>query len=97
MVYWSDYFRVLRMLQWSLKTKSEGKEERKARKRRRKLKNREVKKASSCVSNISQLKHFLENPTVMIEDQCFRINISKFQFNPTVDEVTMTILVKEAW
>ena len=51
--------------------------------------------ASSCVDQFSYHKHFLENPTVEIEDKCVGNNISKFQLNPTVNEVRMTILVKE--
>src|ERR1044072_5557948 len=94
MVCRSDDFRVLRMLQWSMKTKSEGKEERK---RRRNLKDRKVKQTASCVSHISQLRHFLDNPTVHIEDQWVENNISKFQLNPTVDEVAMIIFPKGVW
>ena len=54
-----------------------------------------MKKAASCVSHISQLIYYFANPLGPIEDQWVRNNISKFQLNPTVDEVTMAILVKE--
>src|ERR1044072_112384 len=91
MVCRSDDFRVLRMLQWSMKTKSEGKEERK---RRRNLKDRKVKQTASCVSHISELRHFLDNPTIHIEDQWVENNISKFHLNPAVDEVAMIIFPK---
>ena len=59
------------------------------------LKDRGVKKAISCLSHISQLRHYFANPTVQIVDQYVRNNISKFQLNPTVDEAAMTILVTE--
>ena len=51
--------------------------------------------AASCVSNISQLKKFLENLNNQIKDQWVMSNTSKFQLNLTVDEVTMTIFLKE--
>src|ERR1044072_4086279 len=59
------------------------------------LKDREVKQAASCVSHISQLSDYFTNPSGQIKDQYVRNNISKFQLNPTVDEVAMTIFVKE--
>src|ERR1044072_1106451 len=57
-------------------------------------KRKSVDAASSCVSHISQLKHLFDDPTVQIEDQRVRNNISKIQLNPTVDEVTMTFFLK---
>src|ERR1044072_2309213 len=52
------------------------------------------KQATSCVSQFSQVKHLLDNPTVHIEDQWVENNISKFQLNPTVDEVAMVVFPK---
>ena len=57
-------------------------------------KRKSVDAAASCVSHISQLRHLFDNPTVQIEDQRVRNNISKIQLNPTVDEVTMTFFLK---
>src|ERR1044072_8873912 len=53
------------------------------------------KQAASCVSQFSQLRHLLDNPTVHIEDLWVETNISKFQLNPTVDEVAMAVFPKE--
>src|ERR1044072_2783893 len=39
--------------------------------------------------------HLLDNPTVHIEDLWVENNISKFQLNPTVDEVAMAVFPKE--
>jgi len=47
------------------------------------------------VSQFSQLRHLLDNPTVHIEDLWVENNISKFQLNPTVDEVAMAVFPKE--
>src|ERR1044072_9121787 len=52
------------------------------------------KQAASCVSQFSQLRHLLNNPTVHIEDLWVENNISKFQLNPTVDEVAMAVFQK---
>src|ERR1044072_2009424 len=54
----------------------------------------EEENVSSCVSHISQLRHYFTNPSGQIEDQRVRNNISQIQFNPTVDEITMTIFLK---
>src|ERR1044072_5985759 len=61
---------------------------------RKSQKEEKGKQAASCVSQFSQLRHFLDNPTVHIEDQWVENNISKFQLNPTVDEVAMIIFPK---
>src|ERR1044072_9127021 len=53
------------------------------------------KPVASCVSQFSQLRHLLDNPTVHIEDLWVENNISKFQLNPTVDEVAMAVSPKE--
>ena len=81
--------------QWSLmEHENHGREERKAKQEEGKLKNREVKKAASCVSHISQFRQLFDNPTGQIEDQGVRNNISKIQLNPTVDEVALIIFPK---
>ena len=66
-------------------------------KRRSKMSQKEKKgkQAASCMSQFSQLRHFLDNPTVHIEDLWVENNISKFQLNPTVDEVAMAVFPKE--
>src|ERR1044072_8096574 len=66
-------------------------------KRRSKMSQKEKKgkQAASCVSHFSQLMHLLDNPTVHIKDLWVENNISKFQLNPTVDEVTMAVFPKE--
>src|ERR1044072_6137407 len=66
-------------------------------KRRSKMSQKEKKgkQAASCVSHFSQLMHLLDNPTVHIEDLWVENNISKFQLNPTVDEVAMAVFPKE--
>ena len=60
---------------------------------RAKEKSRE-NKVASCVSQFSQLRHLRDNPTVHIEDLWVENDISKFQLNPTVDEVAMIIFPK---
>ena len=53
-----------------------------------------LESAASCVEQFSYLKHYFTKVTVQIKDQWVENNISKFQLNPTVNEVTMTVLQK---
>src|ERR1044072_2573110 len=65
------------------------------RRSKRSQKENKGKQAASCVSHFSQLRHLVDNPTVHIEDLWVENNISKFQLNPTVDEVAMAVFPKE--
>jgi hypothetical protein len=46
------------------------------------------------VEQFSQLKQYFAKLTVHIQDQWVEDNISKFQLDPTVNEVTMDVLLK---
>src|ERR1044072_1578068 len=50
--------------------------------------------SASCVDHFSQLNQHFANLTVLIKDQWVENNISKIQLNPTVNEVTMAVLLK---
>ena len=65
------------------------------RRSKRSQKEKKGKQAASYVSQFSELRHLLDNPTAHIEDLWVENNISKFQLNPTVDEVAMAVFPKE--
>jgi len=50
--------------------------------------------SASCVDHFSQLNQHFAKLTVHIKDQWVENNISKIQLNPTVNEVTMDVLLK---
>ena len=54
-----------------------------------------AEEAASCVSHMSKHKDFMENQNIQIKDKWVGNNVNKFQLNPTVDVVTMTVLLKE--
>jgi hypothetical protein len=50
--------------------------------------------AASCVEQFSQLKQYFAKLTVHIKVQWVENNISKNQLDPTVNEVTIDVLLK---